>query len=261
MSQADDFLAALEPYRTKAGLIDAHTLPVPKPVDWGDNGTMFYGESICILVSLLDDPKDKQKYLWRFTETLAPYFIVPGLLRRRRDSDDVDGPDNMLGVLAASRMLGEPHLARYIFWYGIEHLGFFNQPNPGNFTMPHKVPEVNWEAFLWRQPQLIAAALSAGRFPWILRFLFTPVYFYAALVILYSGLRRKPNNEDMDSRRLAWLLIQCVKDTSILCLLASKVWYHGLRKDFPLEKWGQSMRGVASQYYEAGHPFIKYWKD
>lgn len=260
MTKFDQFLADLGPYRTLSGLIDAHTLPVPTPLDWGDNGTMFFGESVCIASKL--EGADGPSLPLDVIKTYHPYFIVPGLLRRRQNDTDIDGPDNMLGVLAASKVTGVTQYARDIFWYGIKHFGFFNQPNPGSPFYPgtHKI---DGEAFLWRQLQLIAATISAARFNRLVKILFFPLYFYTALVILYAGLVRAAPSQDLDSRRLAWLLIQCVGDDSILCWLASKVWYHGLRKDYPLSTWGQSMRGVASYFYQQDpkHPFITYWMD
>lgn len=256
------FLLKLSPYRTISGLIDAHTLPKPTPYDWGDNGVMFFGEYVCIL-SKMDPAADWGSNFIDYYETvLDKYFITPGLLKRRVDCLNIDGPDNMLGVLASSHAIKNPKYARDILKYGCKNFGFFNQPNPGSVFYPG-TKKINFEALLWRQPQLIAAAMSVAQLPKIFKLLMSPLYFYTALVILYSGLFRAAPTADLDSRRLAWLLVQCVGEDSILCKLAAKVWFWGLRKDYPLSRWGQSMRGVAKMYYESDplHPFTEYWID
>lgn len=258
LAKLSGFIHELTPYIQGCGLIDASLLPVPTPFERGDNSTMFFGESICIMSKLMSDPEANKELSETVRQVLAPCFIEPGLLKRGPTNLNQDGPDNMLGVLAACKLSGETSIPRAILLYGIRHLGFFNQPRPGKFTGSDG--KISWEAFLWRQFQLVAATVSAARLgPF--RLLALPFYLWTAGVILLSAVKRKPPTENMDSRRLAWLLVQIVRKDSLLCYLASKLWYMALRQDFPLSVWGQSMRGVASHYYEKGHPFSRYWVD
>ena len=76
-----------------------------------------------------------------------------------------------------------------------------------------------------------------------------PLFLYTALVILVTGLRNI-DKKDADGRRLCWHLIQATKDYSIMCNLASKVWYWKLYKDFP-----GGMKEAVSCYYKKQHPF------
>lgn len=104
---------------------------------------------------------------------------------------------------------------------------------------------------LWRQPQLLYAYLLAKGVP---SFLLSPLNIYTALVIATSCIGRPTS--DTDSRRLSWHLIQATKGKSVLCNLASKLWYARLHKDY-----ANGMLGVAQLYYTGNHPFTRYWKE
>lgn len=241
--------------------VDGYGLVAPHKVTAGtmrscDNGTMFLGEYYDMLYK---SAQSTQLDSDNWEQTISTCMLEPGLVARAPGAHDLDAPDNMLGILSAGKLLNSPAIPRQILWYGLKHFGWFNQENPGSIY--GKDGTILWAAFLWRQYQLVAATVSASRLPWILRLLFLPSYFYAALVIAYTGLKNIPNDQDMDSRRLCWHLVQIVAPDSWMCRQASKVWYWKLHKDFPPSQWEQCMRGVAAKYYEEGHPFIRYWID
>jgi len=74
-----------------------------------------------------------------------------------------------------------------------------------------------------------------------------------ALIIAMSNLFDEP--EETSNRLLTWTLIQGVKNKSVLCNLAGKIWYWRINK-----LYADGLRGLASIYYEQGHPFVRYIK-
>lgn len=252
----------LGPYTTLSGLVDFDVLPEPKPWDRGDNGSCGLAESICIATMQGNDEGD------RFERVMAPYIIEPGLMVRRKDCTDVNSPDNYIALLAAAYLSNRPKFARDFLLHGLKHFGFYTIP--GNFQ---------WEGFLWRMPHLIYMGVLASRFPnWLrsLKYLALSALafpgslkllallpwllpLYSALCVFYEAKIRKLDG-GMDPWRLTWLTVQVLKGSSI-CSYPIKLWYSRLRKEFPLDKWGQSMRGVAANYYCEGHPFSRHWVD
>lgn len=104
---------------------------------------------------------------------------------------------------------------------------------------------------LWRQPQLLFAYLLAKDIPSLI---LSPLNWYTAIVIATSCIGRPAS--DTDSRRLSWHLVQATKRKSLLCKLASLIWYARLHKDY-----ANGMLGVAALYYTGDHPFIRFWKE
>jgi hypothetical protein len=184
-----------------------------------------------------------------FITKIGPCFQQRGLLARAPGSKDQEGPDDYHGVLAACAVLELPEFANNILSYGWSNWWVMNNEMPGT---PYKSDgrTTNWSAYFIRFPQLIAMAYSASKRSPIWAF---PFFWYAALIILYSGLRNFDKG-NADARRLPWLLIQCMQG-HWLCDLASRVWYWKLQKDY-----GENgMITVASIYYQKGHPFSSYW--
>jgi hypothetical protein len=177
-------------------------------------------------------------------------MLQPGLTIRAPQDHSTDSPDNTLAIFNASHNLNKPNIASQVLSYGYSHFGWFNPSNPGSIRKADGT--IDWGTFLWRQPQLIVAAAAAAN---RLSIFHLPIVMYTAMAILVTGLK----NYDLsltDDRRLCWHLIQATKNKSFLCRMASKVWYWKLYKDYGKDV---GMRGVASRYYQAGHPFIKYW--
>ncbi|MCX9024611.1 MAG: hypothetical protein OIN85_00780 [Candidatus Methanoperedens sp.] len=245
----------IEPY------VDGNRLVAPNTGDWkegergSDNGVMFTSEYIIMLLYIMrDSPYDPFAHLDTLMEceykSMALWKCLKswGLLSRAPGDPDQEGPDDYYGYCAALKVMRESlpwHQSVGAFesglgllWHGITHLGFFNNTD-----------KFNWSAFLWRQPQMVAAMASAAGLGWIP--FFWPFYLIAALVIATSCIWAP--RSDTDARRLSWLLIQATK-SSPLCWLASKLWYRRLYKTYP-----NGMKDVAALYYCGGHPFTKYW--
>lgn len=237
--------------------IDGNGLVAPNLVDPGsgaasDNGPMFTSEYYIILAkSGLLTEADKQ----RFNILISQCIDKNDMLNRFpiNQPSRQEGPDDYLGVLNACKHLGITDIPRKFLFTTLIHLGFLNNENEELFSL---------RSFLIRQPQLLATMFSAA-FPSLfnplhilLRLLGFPFYLIAALVIALSCINTDPY--DTDSRRLSWHLLQITKGTSLLCKLASLLWYHRLHNDYI-----DGMRSVATIYYhpQGQHPFSRYWID
>lgn len=214
-----------------------------------DNGPMYTSEFYFML-------PNSTIYKSGFLSRIEPCIDPLGNLRRvpyptpPLQSNRQTGPDDYLGVLNASKALGITSIPRTFLKAVIKNLGSLNNESPGKWS---------WRGFLVRQPQLVAAMVFAA-FPnrWnpvhmFMRTLAFPFSAYSAAVIALSC--RGKDKSDTDSRRLSWHLVQIMKDNSLLCWFASKLWYNRLYHDYgPI-----GMRAVAAIYYSPGHPFAEYW--
>lgn len=217
-----------------------------------DNGVMFTAEYLIMLIRNKEiDPRYLKEILFKFLACMPS----PGLLSRAPGDVDQEGPDDYIGLAAA---LGEIQtlpggdiptdtckmtartIARSVVLYGIEHLGDMNNEKPGHWS---------WGAWLARQPQLTACYLWASGLP--VGFVLQTI---VALIILFSC--KGTPADQADPRRLGWLLVQIAAPRSLLCRLASKLWYARLYALYP-----NGMKDIAAMYYEKGHPFAQYWVD
>jgi hypothetical protein len=221
--------------------MDAWSLVSPRKTTEGEkdasgNGVMYSGE-LAMLVAMRGEMTDEIRD-W-FGETLAeccPQGI--GLLQRSPSKTDQIGPDDFYGFAAGCIATDTFDLGRMVLQYGLDHNGSYNTEEPGVWTA---------KSFLFRQPQLVACLYyAAGKVPpWYLRL--------AAAASIFFSCRSAPV-EDLDARRLAFLLIYCTRQ-SWLCSLAAVGWYKRLERDYGT----LGMAQVAIRYYEEGHPFAEYW--
>jgi hypothetical protein len=253
MGIRDDF----EDYWDGNGLLCPN--PVGKGVGQGsDNGTMFTSEYFIILQKLgiiIESEKEKWESLIRSC------MLEPGLTIRAPNDISTDAPDNFYGILSAAKNLGNTAVPRDILWYGIKNFGFYNPENPGKLVGSDG--NINWSSFQWRQFQMVAAMISAS-FPslvnplhFIVRIIALPLFFIAAISILISCINEP--TDSTDPRRLSWHLIQTTSSTSLMCFLASLVWFKRLYKDY-----GQDgMRAVAKIYYQPKgvNPYSIWWRN
>lgn len=236
-----------KPYFDGTGLLAPH----PNPGMIGsDNGPMFLSEFMIMLkqhgeLSALD--------IAYYHEKISSCMNDDGTLNRvvRPNRASQEGPDDYLGVLNGCKQLGITDLPRRMLLAMFCYLGFLNNVNPGHKTV---------ESFLARQPQLIAAMVAASFPLWtikhtLIRLLFFPLFAYSALVIAISCIG-VPITES-DPRRLGWHLLQITKDLSLLCNLASKLWYRRLFKHYG----SAGMKAVAAIYYGKESPHAKYWEN
>jgi hypothetical protein len=224
-------------YTDANGLVSPHRCS-PLEVNPSGNGVMYTGELMMMLAlrGEIDFEDDES-----FVDAMRTCQVEPGLLKRGPGYRDQEGPDDYYGFAAGCVATDAITLADNVVDYGLANFGSFNNEDPGKWT---------WKSFLWRQPQLICALYAAAdRAPiWIF-----PLRLYTAAVIATSCMLAPL--EDTDARRLSWLLLHTMRRTSLLCRAAGWFWNRRLRKHYGPE----GMRAVARVYYEAGHPFAKYW--
>jgi hypothetical protein len=237
----------IRPYTDGNDLV-APNLVTPNALSGSDNGPMFTSEYFIILCKsgqlLTSDIAD-------FSQRIEKCINSQGMLNRVPvgQSDGQEGPDDYYGVLNACFHLGVTSIPRKFLWATIKYKGALNNVNPGTWQ---------WDTVLIRQPQLLAAMVCAAFPKWnplhiLIRLIALPLFLIAAVSLAISC-TDTPNNE-ADPRRLSWHLLQTVYKRSIMCKLASFIWYWRLRSDYKEAE----MRGVAYLYYQRGHPFIQYW--
>lgn len=250
--------------------LDGNGLVSPNPVKPGnkrasDNGPCYTAEYLCM---------DASPDIWMHMDLVTCINKRTGLLQRAPVSQGIteqEGPDDYYAVLNWFKRCDNTEGPRGFLKAVFRYLGALNNVDPGHWTS---------QSFLIRQPQLLAAMVTAA-FPsllnplhWLARLATFPLYAWSSLVIAtsctyriktvdgqFSGFERVPTNAT-DERRLSWHLVQTVKDRSLLCYLASKLWYRRLYKDYG----PTGMRAVAAIYYigraaNEPHPFALYWVD
>ena len=237
--------------------IDGNGLMAPNPQSQppmgsgSDNGPCFTAEYYVILAknNELTD-QDKADFDQKISQCIFPEGILNRVPITQTDSQEE--VDDYYAVLSGCKVLGNTEIPRKFLWATIKYLGFMDSTNPEKLG--------NWNSWMLRQPQLIACMVSAA-FPsflnplhWVMRILALPFYFYAAIVIALSCIGTDIGNTD--ARRLAWSLIQATAPTSLMCWLASKIWYSRLYRDYL-----NGMADVAGIYYSPknDNPYQKYW--
>ena len=238
----------LQPYTDGCGLVAPQINP---GLIGSDNGPMFTSEAYTIIFKNNQlTEQDRIDYTNKIKSCIFPEGLLNRVPMPYRASQI--GPDDLYSVMNACKQLGNTEIPRSILWALIKNFGFLNNDKPGTYTK---------ESFLVRQLQLVAAMVTAS-FPsfsnplhFCIRLLSMPLFFVAAISILISCINT-PIGE-ADPRRLSWHLVQTVSGISIMCKLASLVWYKRLYKDYG----PTGMRSVATVYYEKGHPFAKWWID
>lgn len=231
------------------GLVAPHKAD-PKILKGSDNGTCFSAEYYVMLQKLGQlIPQDCADFQAKIDQCINS----EGMLCRLPIGQD-DGQeqvDDYYSTLNGCKQLGNTKIPRQYITALIKNFGFMDNVNPGSRS--------NWASFMPRQPQLLAAIVAAA-FPSFSdplhlfnRLLAMPLFLIAGLTIAFSC--RGTDSNDADSRRLCWHLIQTVSPVSLMCFLASKIWYKRLYSTYGSD----GMKAVAAKYYEPNHPFIKYW--
>lgn len=235
---------------------DAQGLVCPKPADPRDlygsgNGVIYTAEFMVIMAkySLLE-PEDIHDY----EVLMKACYAVPGVINRvpHNINRDQDGPDDYYGLLNACMQLHITSIPRDMLKAAIKYKGAFNNAEPGKWTA---------QSFLIRQPQLLTC-MVASAFPslknplhWLMRLLFLPFFIVSAIIISLNS--AFSDHKEVDTRRLGWHVMQNLKPVSLLCKLASLIWYKRLYKDYG----SKGMKAVAALYYSENHPFNTYWVD
>lgn len=237
--------------------IDGNGLVAPARVAPGTvaasaNGTMYTSEYYAILkMSGQLKPQDQVD----FANRIGKCIDSNGLLNRTPlgQNSDLDSPDDYVGTINGSFQVGNTDIPRRYLGAVFKFFGALNNTEPGKWTA---------KSFLVRQLQLVTMMVSAAFPSWLnplhilIRTFFAPFYWWSAISILWAC--RKQPTSDTDYRRLAWHHTCVVKNYSLLCKLASLVWYRKLHLDYGTST---AMRAVAAMYYGADHPFSQYWLD
>lgn len=241
----------IKPYIDGAGLIAPSRQTQPATSRGSDNGPCFTAEYLimCSRLGIRQQYKTRNR-LWSCVRDGILYRTTP---RMEKPEPDQEGPDDYYAFAAFCREDEWKYYPRSILWSLFLGKGFLNNEVPGT-PWRRDMKRVNWDAFLIRQPQLVAALIAAARLPWYLDIFATPLYAIAALVIATSCMNAP--NSDTDARRLSWHLVQATSPASWLCKMASKLWYKRLYRDYP-----NGMKEVAERYYQPEHPFAEYWVD
>ena len=214
-----------------------------------DNGVIYSSEYYVMLQKLGQlVPQDLVDFDAKMKSCLNP----EGMLCRvpQPVQDGQEGPDDYFGLMNACKQLGNTEIPRTILWSLIKHFGFLNNDSPGTIT---------GAAFMARFGQLTACMVSAAFPSWknplhiLARLVAHPLYVYSAILLLLGDMFTDAS--DTDSRRLSWHQWQCLKGSSLLCWLGGKVWAARLYGAYG----PTGMQAVAKIYYQAGHPFAKYW--
>ncbi len=252
---------------------------VPRGVLQGsDNGPMFESEKF---VMFFKAGPTSSGFISNYVETIKGCLNEDMLCRvpyisiwDKSCPNSQAPPDDYYAVLNGLKHAGDARIARRFLGACLLYKGALNNVNPGVWT---------GQSFLIRQGQLLAAMASTAWPTWhpghiLMRLLFAPFYLWAAGVIATSCIGTPVDSTD--PRRLSWHLVQVVKNHSILCWLASHLWYARLRSDYldAYVKTGHAMRGVAAIYYKGRlvphpeinlptayvlepHPFARHWID
>lgn len=215
-----------------------------------DNSTMYTSEMYIMMHKLgLDLQSDRDKW----EQLTNACMLSPGITIRFPGDNSIDAPDNIYGILAASKVLDKPEVAQSILKYGLSNFGFYNTTNPNHIKNADGT--WNWPSLQWRQFQEIFAMYTAsGNYKWY-KFWLWPIMIYTGFVIATSCINTATS--DTDSRRLAWLLIQATQEDSWFCRMMAKIWFKRLYSDYG----AAGMKAVAAIYYlpQNNNPYAKYW--
>ena len=236
-----DYLEELKAYTNKEGFIGP--TPCAGLGRICDNHLLFTAEAYLVGDRINTGTDWTIIYRMKF---LQDKFNLPnGWFSRYPGDPGYDlSPDNLLGYLTLCTKEQAQALLDYATLYD------------GNIQI-YTPTWTQWGAsFIFRQPQLLCATLAkAGKLS-----RFNPLHWlltlYTAGVILVAGMGEDPC-QDQDSRRLSYMLIKIVQDYSLLCTLASKVWWGRLKKQYGME----GLRLMYSRYFSPEHPIARYAKN
>lgn len=238
--------------------VDGVGLNTPMPGTWlagqcgSDNGVMFTSE---FYIMLKKNGQLTEQGKLDYTQKIGQCIGPEGLLNRVpiNQDDGLESVDDYYSTLNGCMELGNIDIPRKFLWACLKFKGSMDNESPGTFQ---------WHDFLIRQPQLLAAMISAS-FPslvnplhYLIRLISLPLFLISALIIATSCMGTPL--DQADPRRLAWHLQNNVKKVSLSCWLASKVWMWRLKKSYP-----NLMKDVAALYYFPKdlnqNPYSKWW--
>lgn len=192
-----------------------------------DNGLLFSATYIC----LIDQPELEKEW---FDKLLKACQVAPGLFNRYPGDDGKDSWDDLIGVAAASHLLGLPYDLDILSW-GESHKWSWNNQNPLIWT---------GETFLGRFPAFIAFLQgSAGK-------AISPAdqFLFSAACIA------SPFGTDTSGKCLMYLMTRTIYGRHFMTDLAIDIWRILMKRKYP-----GGMRDVYRVYFtDPMHPFHRF---
>lgn len=249
-------------YIDRDGLVQP--MAYPPNFNASGNGLLYTAEMYIILARThVLNAHDLKK----FESIIMSCEVERGLLKRSPTHGDQEGPDDYIGVTAASYILNRTSdnmsgmwrndIAQRILEYGervkVEYppcLSFnyvYNNVKPG--TSKHPDGRTNWSALFARMPQVVAhLKLAAKQQPSTIE-----MFVWQQSVM---GCHDKPKN-DQTARILSWLMVMTGHGQNDTCDRTTAEWYRRLKSQFP-----GGMRQVVAEYFQnPDHPLAKHWVD
>ena len=156
--------------------------------EFGGNGLLYLSE--CIVLACLNKTINAG-IVSQFNRALDFCTVEPGLYKRSKENYDNQGPDDFIGLLAASGFVN-PKYAQDFIAYGKENAWNYNIPSPRVFSL---------KTWFGRFPALIAHAYhSIGAD--------VPVLHSSAWIAGVIGQTLKSPVKDQSGWMLSWLMVQ-----------------------------------------------------
>lgn len=198
------------------------------------NGLLFTSEYYWLLwkLKLLKD-QDKTNYL----NLINQCKVEPGLYSRRPGDTSYEGPDDYIGLMVASKVMGLS-VAKEILNYGKAHKYSWNTKEPGKWHLG---------SFFGRQFGFMCILyLCAG---------IAPSYFLRLCFYLSTVWTCRSEKSDTSNRLLSDLMMSVLDDHK-LSKLTKAYWEKSVKKIYGEE----GITGAVKIYFEKDHPFTRYWK-
>ncbi len=214
---------------------------VPGQVNASGNG-LLYTSLYYMCLSLRNELDESDHF--DFDYLIRTCEREPGLLMRGPHHGDQEGPDDYLGVTAASLLLSLPNIPAKIVAYG-NHRYIYNNVQPGTYYHPDG--RFNWSAMFWRMPQVIAHFHHTNRSK---PTLFHRIYW--ALAVMYST---KEPASNQDAWMLSYLLVSAHDDRSWICRQVFKLWNKKRKAK------GIAVKDIVMRVMGPMHPVTLYWPE
>jgi hypothetical protein len=231
---------------TDADGLVSHSRTFPGQRNASGNG-LLYTSLYYILLSRLGllsrDDRDT------FASIIVNCQVDGGLLKRGPIHPDQEGPDDYIGVLAASKVINVDIARRILFrarrWLPIPwHM---NNTSPGSLFYPDG--RFNFSAIFLRFPALICHAYECAGF--------RPNPFLRlcrAVVLWLSGRGRRSASQD--EWVLSWLILSSIGEPNAIEKMVIENWEKRLSQSPFL-----TLRSALAAALKPNHPVVLYWKD
>lgn len=243
LSSENEIRKEFSEYRDPYGLIQPYKNP---GTGASGNGVLYTAEYIAVLWEnkLLNDNDEVE-----FLDSMWNCEVCPGLIKRSPTNGDQEGPDDYIGITAASWMLSgfTQCIAENILEYGEKNNWVYNNVKPGT--------NEDWDG-------KFNASAQMGRFPAMICHFYwcakkTPPMWrqvWWVLALLWATAQPAKNH---DNWILSWFMVQVAKGKNWFCDCAISIFEFQLKRLFP-----GGMKQLFSEYFQnPEHPISKYFVD